>query len=71
MNKTEFIDFYGEKPEKNKHVIVTNNINAVNSHGEMSHVWLVDFFGESLTDGVVIFDDNDLKITNLTHWKYA
>jgi hypothetical protein len=74
MKPTEFTEFDKEKPAKNKWVIVTNNLNAINAHGEMSHVWLTTFWmesKESKKQGVITFDEDDRKIINLSHWKYA
>ena len=73
MNPSEFISFNDKKPDKNKWIIVTNNIDAKNAHGEMSHVWLTIFWALSEVNdfGIVTFDEMDRKIVNLTHWKYA
>ena len=70
MNSREFQSFEEEWPAKNKWIIVTNNIEVLNSHGEMSHVWMTTFITE--IDGyIATFDDAERRITNLTHWKYA
>ncbi len=73
MKPEEFTAFENEKPEGKKWIIVTNNINAKNAHGEMSHVWLTNYWTEAelSRNGTVTFDENDRKIMNLTHWKYA
>ena len=70
MKVDEFKSFEDELPVENKWTIVTNNINAVDAHGEMSHVWLTSFVTRSEKSGYVTFDA-DSKIMNLTHWKYA
>ncbi len=68
----EFKSFHEETPDPDKWIIVTNNIEGKNAHGEMSHVWLFPFVIKSEEgDGMVMFDDGDRKIINLTHWKYA
>ena len=69
----EFTSFEAAKPLPNKHIIVTNDIDAKDEHGEMSSVWLKSFYHESSNpeDGLIIFDAADCKITGLTHWKYA
>jgi len=73
MKPEEFILFTDKAPEINKHIIVTNNIDAENAHGEMSHVWLTNiwFKGSKDYEGIVTFDAADRKIIGLTHWKYA
>jgi len=69
--KVEDFKSFDELPVGNKWIIVTNNIEAVDAHGEMSHVWLTAFFARSEQFGFVTFDAADRKIINLTHWKYA
>lgn len=50
-------------------VLVTNNINARDRMGRMSHVWFaMPIKGR---DGWVAFDDADREIMGLTHWKRA
>ena len=78
MRPEEFTSFEKQEPEKNKHLIVTNNLTAKNAHGEMSHVWLTALFSINKTetgiifgDGIVTFDDANRRIIGLTHWKYA
>ena len=71
MKPEEFTKFKDAIPLPNKHIIVTNNINARDAHGEMSHVWMTTFFNKSKQDGIVTFDAADRKICYLTHWKYA
>jgi len=75
MRIDEFKSFKDELPVENKWIIVTNNIKAVDAHGEMSHVWLTSFVVRSEEIGsnsdFVIFDDANCKVFGLTHWKYA
>ena len=72
MRPEEFISFEGGMPIDNEWVIVTNNINAKNAFGKMSHVWLTCHAIESREgDGIVTFDDFDRKIIGLTHYKYV
>lgn len=73
MKPDEFKNFEKEEPDQNKWIIVTNNINAKDAHGEMSHVWLTTFWieGDLETEGIITFDGADRKIIGLTHWKYA
>lgn len=73
MRPEEFTSFSDSLPEKNKYIIVTNNIHAKNAHGEMSHVWLTIFYRKSDQPGhgIVTFDEADRKILRLSHWKYA
>ena len=73
MKPAEFTRFDDEIPIKNKWIIVTNNIDAQTSRGEMSHVWLTNFCiqGSKNNEGFIMFDDGDRKVINLTHWKYA
>jgi hypothetical protein len=63
-------------PEPHRRLLVTNNINAEDAFGQMSHVWLVRMIHEpSDTDhenkGWIAFDDYDGIIESLTHWRYA
>jgi len=69
MKLDEFISFEEKKPDKKKWIIVTNNLTALNAHGEMSHVWLTTFWKET-NRGIVTFDGAN-KVQGLTHWKYA
>ena len=73
MKPDQFKKITNELPDEFKHIIVTNNINATNAHGEMSHVWLTQFLQKSkdVNIGYVTFDAADRKIERLTHWKYA
>jgi len=72
MKSEEFTSFEDAEPEKNKWLIVTNNINSKNAHGEMSHAWLTTFWTHSKKDGyIVTFDNSYCEIHRLTHWKYA
>jgi hypothetical protein len=71
MKKEDFTAVTSELPKANKHIIVTNNINATNAHGEKSHVWLTSFLQHNKEDGYLTFDAADRKIVGITHWKYA
>ncbi len=50
--------------------LVTNNINARNAHGQMSHVWCASgcYRGDQDRHGVTCFDDAYRRITGLTHY---
>lgn len=71
MKPEEFTSFEDKEPEKHKWIIATNNINALNAHGEMSHVWLTTFWTKHERFGIVTFDEADRRIIFLTHWKYV
>ena len=73
MKPEEFTKFEDQEPDKDRWIIVTNNINVKNAFGEMSHVWLTNFYTKRPLggDGFVMFDDNSRRIIKLTHWKYA
>ena len=71
MKPEDFTSFEKGTPYKNKWLIVTNNIKALNAHGEMSHVWLTNFWTRSTGAGIVTFDAKDHRIAFLTHWKYV
>ena len=73
MKPKEFVRFEDKKPADNKWVIVTNNLDAKNAHGEMSHVWLTTIWmkGSQAHEGYVMFDEGDRKVIRLTHWKYV
>lgn len=49
-------------------VLVTNNIKALNAHGDMSHIW-ISFVIKS-SDMVTGFRgfDRDIKLNNLVAW---
>jgi len=73
MKPEEFTSFDDSEPIKNKWIIVTNNINAKNAYGEMSHVWLTTFWThspETQDFGIVSYDEAGRKIIGITHWKY-
>ena len=72
MRPDEFVAFEAEKPAPHKWLIVTNNLDARNAYGEMSHVWLTTFWTQGAEDwmGIVTFADTQ-RIVRLTHWKYA
>ena len=73
MKPKEFIPFMQRKPKSHKHLIVTNNIEAKDAFGEMSHVWLTTLWikSDDTNYGIVTYDAADRRIVNLTHWKYA
>lgn len=73
MSPEEFTSFDDAKPSANKHIVVTNNLNAKNAHGEMSHVWMTTFWKEGAKDGegIITMDTNGRRIFQLSHWKYA
>lgn len=73
MKPEEFTAFDDAKPEEHKHIIVTNNLQARNAHGEMSHVWMTTFWakGGEKYEGIVTFDAANQRIIGLSHWKYA
>lgn len=57
--------------ELKRRVLVTNNINARDAHGDMSHVWIgfvirssdPQKYGKFIT-----FDSGDMRICDLTHY---
>ena len=71
MKPEEFIEFQNERPVPNKYLIVTNNLNAKNAHGEMANVWMTTFITENKDNGFLTYDDAGRAITNLSHWKYV
>lgn len=71
MDAEEFVSLQDEKPKAKKYIVVTNNIDAKNAHGEMSHVWMTNFLQHNMYDGYLIFDDADRCIIGITHWKYV
>jgi hypothetical protein len=53
-------------------VLVTNNLKAVDRFGVMSHVWIgcpIKASEPEKTGAVVIFDDDWVKVHNLTHYR--
>ena len=73
MTPEEFTSFEDEKPDEHKWIVVTNNLNAKNAFGEMSHVWMTDFYTKGSKDyeGLVTFDEGGRKVIGLSHWKYV
>jgi hypothetical protein len=74
MKPEEFTPFAKKHPKVNKWIIVTNNLFAKDAHGEMSHVWLTNFWASSdykPDRGFVTFDAAERRIVGLTHWKYV
>lgn len=71
MKTEEFKSFKDEEPEVGKWVVVTNNLEAKNSQGEMSHVWLSNFV--QCTEGVffTFISGSYQRAEHLTHWKYV
>jgi hypothetical protein len=70
MNQNQFTKIEDKRPDENKHIIVTNNLSALNAHGEMSHVWMINNLIKSSSGEFVAFHA-DSKIMGITHWKYA
>jgi hypothetical protein len=53
-------------------LLVTNNIDARDAHGFMSHLWLVRMIHHSDERGYYAFDDYDnIRPESITHWRYA
>lgn len=69
----EFISFKDQKPLPNRWLLVTNNLNARDAHGEMSHLWLTTFWtkNEDNPNEIISFDTDYSKIRSLSHWRYA
>lgn len=52
-------------------VLVTNNINARDAHGGMSHVWIGNIIKSDKPKErgkFVTFDDGDMMILDITHY---
>lgn len=60
-----------EKPEGGRKLLVTNNLEARDAYGEMSHLWLVNLLQHDDELGFLAYTDGDTRIENLTHWRYA
>ncbi len=75
MKPSEFVSFKDKKPSKHKHIIVTNNIEATDAFGEMSHVWMCSSNlvkkSEKEGEGIITITADYRYIYNLSHWKYA
>jgi len=73
MKIEEFTSFDEKMPKRNKWIIVTNNIKAINVFGEMSHVWLTIHVFQSCykENGLVCSVNEDCHAVKLTHWKYV
>ena len=71
MRKEDFKAFKECEPDQDKYVIVTNNINARDAFGNMSHVWLTDFIHYSEGQYSTFIDGGCKRAEYLTHWKYA
>lgn len=58
--------------ELKQRVLVTNNINARDAHGGMSHVWIGNIIKSHEPDvygKFVTFDEADCLIHNITHYR--
>jgi hypothetical protein len=51
-----------------KKVLVTNNLEAVDSHGTRSHVWITHYIFINNAGKICAFDASDETIHNLTHY---
>lgn len=62
-----------DDPPTNFHprIIVTNDPDARDSMGAHSHIWLVHMVHLQDDGKYSAFDDYDMKIHNLTHWRPA
>lgn len=49
-------------------VLVTNNLEARDAHGRMSHVWLVDLVQTGSDGERTAFTEDLVRIHRLTHW---
>jgi len=65
--KSRWIRFTRRHPPKNRKVLVTNNLAARDSYGDMSHLWIATPF-RSVSEHWYTFDNCDQQIYNLTHW---
>jgi hypothetical protein len=74
MSEYNFTAFSESMPHEHRWLLVTNNLNAINTHGEMSHLWLVHSVhqGSEPWQGLVAYPSLDgAVVTRLTHWKYV
>ncbi len=72
MQIEDFTSFERGRPQPYEWVVVTNNIEAVNAHGQMSHVWLTsNIIYPDNGDKPVMFTDSNSQVHGLTHWKYV
>jgi hypothetical protein len=71
MKPSEFTSFKDAMPDEHKHIIVTNNINATDAHGEMSNVWMTTVLYFHPDGEISSFNYGNAKLSFLTHWKYA
>ena len=55
------------KRKKSK-VIVTNNINARDANGQMSHIWIVSSVQKTSDNEFIAFTDGDRRISSITHF---
>lgn len=56
-------------PKSRSKILVTNNINARNAYGEMSHVWLVSMIHKEMDGSFSAFDDADRQIHDITYYR--
>lgn len=49
-------------------VLVTNNLEARDAHGQMSHVWVASLVQEDDGNDYITFTDSAQKIWGLTHY---
>lgn len=59
-------------PEPHRKLLVTNNVEARDAHGQMSHVWLVRMIHKADDDeGFCAYTDEMTKVHGVTHYRYA
>ena len=67
-----WISVYERQPESfHGLILVTNNIEARNRHGNMSHVWLTSMLHHSGREFSAFPVESDHKVIGITHWRPA
>lgn len=60
-----------EPPEDCPRLLVTNNVTARDAFGHHSHIWLTSMVHKQKDGSYSAFDEHDMKLHGITHWRYA
>ncbi len=60
-----------EPPKDCPRLLVTNLLSARDAFGHHSHLWLVHMVHRQEDGTYCAFTDDDTRIHNLSHWRYA
>jgi hypothetical protein len=72
-DESKWLSLKDSPPDRTPHprIIVTNNVLERDAHGHTSHIWMVYMVHKQKDGSFSAFDDHDMKIHGLTHWRKA